>query len=314
MGISDRDYAYESRGRFGVGRLNALSANTWIIVVNVAVHLVSGRLMGNPGGKLFEYGYFSTAKVLYDVKTRSGLEFWRFITFQFLHAPGLMHLGMNMLGLYIFGALVEQHLGPKRYCAFYLTCGIFGGLMYLLLNALGLLFQHWNLPTFLLLNTNAAAPLVGASAGVFGVIMACAYLSPDSMIDLLFPPVSLRMKTLAYGYVAIALVNLLFGGRNAGGDAAHVGGAIAGYFFIRRSHLLRDFFDVLGDSRKPRERKLGRNGPKLRLVGNEPAPGPSEEELNRLLDKVSESGIESLNPAEKEALRKATQARRTRES
>src|SRR5947207_11272537 len=83
-------------------------------------------------------------------------------------------------------------------------------------------------------------PLVGASAGVFGVILACAYIAPEAMVQLILPPVPLKLKWFAYGYVVVAAWNLLRGGANAGGDAAHIGGAIAGFFFIRNAHLLRD--------------------------------------------------------------------------
>lgn len=313
MGIYDRDYASERGQRASMPRLSTLSANTWIIIINVAVHLIRGfafpkriGMFPYPTDALFDFGHFSTAKVLYSAGTAS-LEFWRFLTFQFLHADGIMHLGFNMLGLYIFGSLVESQLGRKRYVAFYLTCGIFGGLMYLILNVLG-----WALKSQVLglLVQDPSVPLVGASAGVFGVIMACAYIAPDTMIDLLFPPISIRMKLFAYGYLAIAAINLfVLRGANAGGDAAHVGGAIAGYFFIRNSHLLRDFFDVLGDSRKAKPRTRG--GAKLRLVGTEKVtPDPGEEELNRILDKIRTSGQDSLSKKEQETLRLATQAKR----
>ncbi len=313
MGLQDRAYAQEREPRGGLGSVSALSANTWIIIANVAIHVFRGiTARPNSADYLYLYGFFSTNKVMYHPKANpagGGLEFWRFLTFQFLHAPGLMHVGMNMLGLYIFGSLVEQHLGRKRYVAFYLTCGIFGALMYLLLNVLGVAFNAMSIkvPGFLAIDVNT--PLVGASAGVFGIIMACAYLSPNEMVQLMFPPITMRMKVMAYGYLALAVLNLIFGGTNAGGDAAHVGGAIAGYFFIRNSHLLRDFFDVLNDSRQPKNRPRG--GPRLRLVGEEmAAQGPSEEEINRVLDKLRTSGRESLSVSEQETLRSATAAKR----
>jgi membrane associated rhomboid family serine protease len=311
MGIYDRDYASERGTRPGLPPLRALSANTWIIIINVAVHVLRAfafptrrGLFPYPTDAVFDFGHFSTAKVIYS--GHASLEFWRFLTFQFLHADGIMHLGLNMLGLYIFGSMVEAQLGRKRYIAFYLTCGIFGGLLYLILNALGWYFKL-QIPA--LLFQDPSVPLVGASAGVFGVIMACAYIDPDTRIDMIFPPISLRMRTFAYGYLALAVINLFLGGRNAGGDAAHVGGAIAGYFFIRNSHLLRDFFDVLGDSRKAQPRV--RRGPRLRLVDDSlDPPGPTEEELNRVLDKIRTHGQESLTPTEQETLRLATRAKR----
>lgn len=235
------------------------------------------------------------------------LEVWRLITFQFLHGS-FLHIAFNMLGLWMFGRIVEDHLGRKKYLAFYLICGICGGLMYLILNGLGALFlkQGWPPLPGLLINSTTT-PLVGASAGVFGVIMACAYFEPDVRIQLLFPPVPMRMKVFAYAYVGLAIVMVLFGAKNAGGEAAHIGGAIAGYFFSRNSHLLLDFFDVVGDSRK---------GPKSKTVVDKvlkPAKAEFSEkeqsifaEVDRILAKQREQGVQSLTTSEKETLRKAT--------
>jgi rhomboid family protein len=222
------------------------------------------------------------------------VEIWRYLTFQFLHA-NFTHLFFNMLGLWIFGGMVEQYLGSKRYGAFYLTCGIFGAVSYLLLNMLGLTLQR---PVPMLLPDSKYTPLVGASAGVFGVIMACAYIAPNAIVQLLFPPIPMKLKWFAYGYVALAAANLLRGGANAGGDAAHLGGAIAGFFFVRNAHLLRDFFDIFGDSRRGRPAPLQ-------------APDPvSDSELDRILGKVSRDGLTGLTEEEKRTLRQASERRR----
>lgn len=258
----------------------------------------SGLYMGMD--PLMEYGHFSTGRAFL------GLEVWRFITFQFLHAS-FLHLFFNMFGLFIFGGLVEQYLGSRRYAAFYLVCGIFGALAYLLLNFLG---NSMNIPIPGFLRGSILIPLIGASAGVFGVIMASAYVAPNMVVQLLIPPIPLRLKTLAYAYVAIAVANLLLGGRNAGGDAAHVGGAIAGYFFIRNAHLLRDFFDVFSDSRKagggPKRTGGGSRGGMFRRTGG----AADQAEIDRILAKVANSGLQSLTDGEKRKLREATEQQR----
>lgn len=235
------------------------------------------------------FGHFSTTKVIF------GLEVWRFITFQFLHAS-LSHIFFNMFGLWIFGGMVEQYLGSKRYLAFYLMCGLCGGLAYLILNVLGAGFGL-SLPG--VLGGSPSTPLVGASAGVFGVIVASAYIAPEAIVQLLFPPIPLKLKYLAYAYVGIAVLNLLRSGPNAGGDAAHLGGAIAGYFFIRNAHLLHDFFEVLGP------RKSGRGG-----RGGRPEAAARDHEVDRILAKVSAEGIHSLTDREKRVLRQASEGQR----
>lgn len=240
-------------------------------------------------------GHFSTTKGFLR------LEVWRLVTFQFLHA-NFMHIFFNMLGLWIFGGIVEQYLGSRRYLAFYLMCGICGGLLYLLLNLIG----QTGIPLPGSLRVGISTPLVGASAGVFGVIVACAYIAPNTVVRLLFPPIPLKMRTFAYGYVLIAAANLLIiKGSNQGGDAAHVGGALGGFFFIRRPHLLRDFFDVFGNSNKPRDGARGAAPTRRSRRGQ-----AKDAEVDRILDKVNSEGLHSLTDAEKKTLRKASEDRR----
>ncbi|MFI4916305.1 MAG: rhomboid family intramembrane serine protease [Phycisphaerales bacterium JB060] len=280
-----------------------VSMCTLLIIANVVV-FVGQMASESAWGKrvvppVFEldplafYGHFSTIRAVF------GLEVWRFITFQFLHGS-LLHLAFNMMGIFFLGRLVEDQLGPKKFLAFYLVCGVFGGLMYLLLNFLGGVIGL-RIPGLLM--NDPATPLIGASAGVFGVVMACAYIAPNATVQLLFPPIPMKMKTFAYGFVALALVLLLLGTNNAGGEAAHLGGAIAGFYFIRNTHHLIDFFDVLGDSRKPKGPKGGGRGP--RVTG-----GASQQEVDRVLAKVQASGLGSLTDQEKATLRHATDRQR----
>ncbi|MEM9064736.1 MAG: rhomboid family intramembrane serine protease [Planctomycetota bacterium] len=240
-------------------------------------------------------GHFSTSKAFLDQRLGStgpelviSLEVWRFLSFQFLHG-GFMHLFFNMLGLFIFGGMVERHLGAKRYLAFYLMCGIAGAIAYLALNFLG---GFLGLKFLGALVNDPHTPLIGASGGVFGVIMAAAVIAPNTVVQLLFPPIPLKLKWMAYGYVAIAAWNLLSGGSNAGGDAAHLGGAIAGAFFIRRPELLKDFFAV-GRAPKNFQEEV-RGGSKAR------------DEIDRILAKVSQKGINSLSKRERELLKRAS--------
>ena len=148
MGISDRDYVRNQapRGRGGVNSMRLISVNKWLIIINVGIFVIAalaGRtheFQGRMVDPFFYYGHFSTDYLF-------GLEVWRLITFQFLHGS-MTHLFFNLFGLWIFGSLVEQTLGSKKYLAFYLVCGIFGGLMYLLLNLMGtFLASSWRAPT-----------------------------------------------------------------------------------------------------------------------------------------------------------------------
>lgn len=317
MAIHDRDYAFRNSDGWNGGRTR-ISANTIIILMNIAVMVI--QLMTHKPGTpniLERLGYFSTAKMFWA----GGLEFWRVLTFQFLHAD-IVHLLMNMLGLYVFGSIVENHLGKQRYVALYLTCGIAGAMLYMLLNVGGSLAANFGMNSLPILIYNSGdTPLIGASAGVFGVVLASAYIAPNQVMQLIIPPVPVRIKVLAYVYVGIALANIIFGGRNAGGDAAHIGGAIAGAILIRNAYLLRDFFDIFTDSRKKGKGKRsfvefgsdGRAGSQRARVQvdkaaarDQAAKAKKNAEIDRVLAKVSSKGLKSLTSSERRVLQDST--------
>jgi membrane associated rhomboid family serine protease len=255
---------------------------------------------------LTRLGYFSTARAVYasdPVLGVSGFEVWRFVTFQFLHA-NLTHLLFNMMTLFFFGGMVENYLGKKRYIAFYLLCGIAGAMMYLILNGLAIGGQaafgsSFHLPG--LLFSDSTSMLVGASAGVFGVIMAAAYLAPNATV-LLFFVIPMRLGVLAYGLVLLALLTVIFGWTNAGGEAAHIGGALAGFWLVRNPNHLHGFFDFLGQydptSKVARARVAVKRG---NVQGS-----TTSTEVNRILDKISARGLHSLTEGEKRVLRDAS--------
>ena len=242
-------------------------------------------------------GHFSTERLF------KSIEYWRVISFQFLHGS-FSHLLFNMIGLFFFGSMIERYLGSKRYLAFYLLCGVFGALMYCVLNLGGyvaatILGSEIRIPGLLFNST--LTPLVGASAGVFGILMAGAYLAPNVKV-LLFFIIPMRLKTLAYALVAIALFTVITNGNNAGGEAGHLGGAFAGFYFIRHTHHLHGFFDFLGriDPTSHHYRNKVRG---LRPGGR----NKSHKEIDRILDKISAKGLHSLTEKEKKILSQASQ-------
>jgi membrane associated rhomboid family serine protease len=247
---------------------------------------------------LESYLHFSTRFFLWP-----HVEFWRLIGFQFLHA-NLSHVLFNMIGLYFFGSLVEQYLGSKRYLAFYLLCGICGAVMYLILNLGGYLITMFvrepiRIPG--LLFNDPSTPLVGASAGIFGVLMAGAFIAPRELVYI-FGLIPIRLQTMAYLLVGLALWTVITGGRNAGGEAGHLGGAIAGFYFIRHPYHLHNFFDFLGradpTSHHYRERRSSKARPRSAAARNV--------EIDRILAKIREEGMHSLTDSEKRTLSDAS--------
>lgn len=186
----------------------------WIILVNVVVYVadvLSGQLLS-------QWGWFSAATLLHG-------QVWRLITSQFLHA-NVLHLLFNMLTLGYFGTYAEAALGRRRFLAFYLLCGICGALFYILL---------WRMQ---LLNYHAETPMVGASGAIFGVLVAAAHIVPRLRINFMFPPVSMQLRTMVWIFLGVAVMMIIERQWNAGGEAAHLGGALGGWILYRNRHWL----------------------------------------------------------------------------
>jgi rhomboid family protein len=248
MGITDRDYMRPpSRARDST-RMGPVTL--WLILINVAVWafdpilfragvyylMPRGPYVIDPAFPLYGLGHFSLSRAIQQ------LELWRVITFQFLHDKGPVHLVFNMFGLYFFGPMIESYLGSRRYLAFYLLCGVGGPAAYLIL---------WKAK---ILIVSPDAPLIGASAGIFGILVAAAQIAPQTEV-LLFGVIPLKLRTLARVMIAIAVFTVLAFGtsfrHNAGGETAHLGGAVVGYILIRNPEWLNIFNLKFLDRRRP---------------------------------------------------------------
>lgn len=166
----------------------------------------------------------------------NGHQYWRLVTYQFLHG-GYVHLGMNMMALYVFGPLIEKWWGPKRFLAFYLLCGACGA---------------WLMAMFAFnpnLINGQYAWLVGASGSIFGVLVAAAMLYPKDEVKLIIPPMWVTVRKLAIIFIALS-IGSMFIGFNVGGNAAHLGGAFFGYLLVKRPWSL-DFFDPKAPKLEP---------------------------------------------------------------
>ena len=247
---------------------------------------------------------------------------WTAVTYMFVHA-GIWHLAANMYALYVFGPRLEHAWGSRKFVWFYLICGL-GGVMF------ELLFIR-------------SAGLVGASAGVFGVMTAYAMQWPDEEVYLLFV-LPMRVRTLVVALFVFNMVLGLLGSGGAVGDGsnvayfAHVGGIAAAYFYVRMSlstgmDQVRQKVANLPDADEP-PRAIPRNLPRRergdevddivakskaivakRVTSLSPSSRRREaraEELNRVLDKISQHGIESLTSDERRVLEEMSRRLRDR--
>ncbi|MCD9086551.1 rhomboid family intramembrane serine protease [Stenotrophomonas sp. SY1] len=145
-----------------------------------------------------------------------GFEPWQLLTYGFLHG-GFGHLFFNMLALFMFGAPLEMTWGEKRFLTYYMVCVVGAGLCQLLVAAL---FGEYN-------------PVLGASGGVFGLLLAYGMLFPNQRVMLLFPPIPMKARTFVIVFGAIELVLGFTGWQPGVAHFAHLGGMLFGWLLIR---------------------------------------------------------------------------------
>jgi membrane associated rhomboid family serine protease len=145
---------------------------------------------------------------------------WQLVTYGFLHG-NLPHLLFNMLALLMFGAPLEYTWGNRRFATFYFVCVAGAGLFQLVV-------ASWTLS-----NTGQAYPTVGASGGVFGLLLAYGLLFPHQRVMLLIPPIPMKARTLVIVYGLITLVLGITGTAAGVAHFAHLGGMLFGWLLIR---------------------------------------------------------------------------------
>jgi membrane associated rhomboid family serine protease len=228
-------------------RVNALTMSGWILALNSVVfvlghYLFPSKVAVDPTlGARYQIPSPVDAALLFSyVAAVQHYEVWRFFTFQFVHAS-FAHIAGNMIALMTLGPVIEEYLGRRRFLAFYLLCGCTGPIAFLILSAI------W--PA----SYPASSSLVGASAGVFGVLVGAAIVAPDDWVELIFPPTPVKLRTMAIIMLAVAVYTVFaFGGNsqhNAGGEAAHLGGAAMGWYLIRRPERL-DWAETIGPKKR----------------------------------------------------------------
>jgi membrane associated rhomboid family serine protease len=228
---------------------------------------------------------------------------WQLLTFQFLHANPL-HLVFNGLALWSFGREVEEVLGKPRFLTLYFLSGAIGGLVQALLS--------------LVSQSLFGGEVLGASAGVFGVVAAFAMIAPNRMLTMFLffvLPVNMKAKVLLWASGALALLGMflpgIFGQKIA--HAAHLGGILTGVAFMKFSLTEpENAWNPFESKRRKREliRATSIKIPKWpHGAGEGPGDVSQEEFISRevdpILDKISQHGIQSLTERERKILEAA---------
>jgi membrane associated rhomboid family serine protease len=228
---------------------------------------------------------------------------WTILTYAFVHdLTSIFHILFNMLVFYWFGKLFIEYLGSDKLIALYILGAIAGGVSYLLVyNTIP--FYTERIPVH---------GMVGASAAVYATLVATATLLPDYTFFLLFiGPV--RIKYIALIYIVISFIGSI--GNNAGGNVAHLGGALMGYIYIKQLQVgvnwgswitatlswIRGLF-----TSQPKVKVTYRSTASASKESNTARPASkskaSQDEIDAILDKISDRGYESLTKEEKEKL------------
>jgi membrane associated rhomboid family serine protease len=228
---------------------------------------------------------------------------WTLLSYFFTH-EGFFHIIFNMLALYWFGLLITEFLGSKRLISLFMFGGVAGGLTYLLM--------YNTIPYFA--DRAHYTALLGASGGVYAVVVGAAVLLPDYTFFMLFlGPV--KIKWIAAFYLLLSLAESI--GPNAGGNLAHLGGAGLGALYIWQLRQGNDFgrpfelfFNWVGNIFKPKPKiKISyKNTDKKTSSHSQSYDNVSQDEIDAILDKISKFGYEKLTKEEKQKLFKASQS------
>ena len=278
-----------------------------LIVINVVVFVVLGVIgvfftLAGYGGLFQSISHYlmlpaDPSQLIYQP--------WTLITYFFYH-EGLFHILFNLLFLYWFGKIIAEYIGQNKVLGLYVWGGILGGILYML--AYNLLPYY--APAI------AGTYLLGASGGVIAIVVGAATFMPNFTVPLIFlGPV--RLKYIAAFYVITSLLQST--GSNAGGEIAHLGGALAGFLFITQlksgndwSRVVVQFITWVKSLFTPQPKikvSYRKEKPSGSTKSTKSSKAPekkksetSQKEIDAILDKISDRGYDALTKEEKQKL------------
>lgn len=250
---------------------------------------IGGFPIGTLGNEIIEWSFYP----------------WQLITYQFMHGS-FSHILFNMFSLWMFGMEIENFWGSKKFLYFYLLCGVAAGLCHMFISPLlGV----------------SAAPTIGASGAIYGVLAAFALLFPNRLIFLYFF-IPIKAKYLIT--IMIVMEFMLIDSANSGiAHLAHLGGALAGFIFIladknthvelknvfSRSYFRTDkpFNPFGGVAEKFKRNKPDVEDAKFYDINDDKVDREiTQAEIDAILDKISQSGYQNLTAKEKKILFEAS--------
>jgi len=227
---------------------------------------------------------------------------WTVFTYMFLH-EGFFHLLFNMIMLYFGGIIFREYLSERQLLWTYILGGITGAVFFILAFNIFPVFEE----------VKGIAVALGASASVLAILIAIATFVPDYTVQL-FLLGRMKLKYIAILFVVIDVMSISAG--NAGGHIAHIGGAFYGFIY---AYMLKNNNDLLGFLNRIKFPKFTFGSSKTKFDTSRPKEGrplsddtynkkrsAKQDEIDRILDKISKSGYDSLTKEEKELLFKSS--------
>ena|SRR5581483_642240 len=187
-----------------------LPVTTALIGINVAAYLLQSLIPG----LVVPFALWPLGAAAADPSV--GFAPWQLVTYAFLHGS-FMHLAFNMFALYMFGNAIEQVFGARRYLLYYFVCVVSAALTQLIVSGL----------------SDVIYPTIGASGGVFGLLLAYGLYFPNTRLMLLFPPIPMRARVFVTLYAIVELVLGVTGTEEGVAHFAHLGGMVGGYALLR---------------------------------------------------------------------------------
>ncbi len=219
---------------------------------------------------------------------------WTIITYMFYHQD-IWHILFNMLFLYWFGNIFLMYFDSKKFTSLYFLGGIMGGIFYLI--------AFNSLSVFKL--GSIISVLLGASASVMAIVFAISLYVPNFKVNMLFFG---EVKLIYIALFTVVLDLVMIPKENPGGHIAHLGGALIGFLFVLQYRKGRDItkgftkvLDFIGSLFKPRKLKVAHKKP-VNDMDYRKTRIDTQKEIDRILDKISKGGYESLTKEEKETL------------
>ena len=301
-----------------------------LLIVNVVAFLLTFVL-----GKDASGGYVLNELLGLHFFMASDFQVFQLITYMFMHG-GFEHIIFNMFALWMFGCVVERVWGAKKFLFYYIACGVGAGLFQELAQFVQFyLMASDQIPAFgigdiRMVARNSSAVLnawttVGASGAIYGILLAFGMIFPEERIFIFPLPVPIKAKYFVIGYAAIELFSAMMTSGDGVAHVAHLGGMVFGFFMIRYwrkqangygNSSAKDAFDKLRDILGGKAKRGGFDYTRNNSYQSNrdsyqshqsdwnynARKRVSQEEVDRILDKIRKSGYDSLTKEEKQTL------------